>query len=118
MYVRTCIRAVLCPPLALQSLVTESFLCRIQEEEWDDYIIPAKSESEKHKVSRTFSFLMNRMTSPRNKSKVTECLCLTAIERRRLLSSAVSVVSTGVPLRSPASDCVCPFLGFLSGHQD
>ncbi|XP_073933402.1 rho guanine nucleotide exchange factor 28 isoform X3 [Castor canadensis] len=43
---------------------------RIQEEEWDKYIIPAKSESEKYKVSRTFSFLMNRMTSPRNKSKM------------------------------------------------
>uniref|UniRef100_A0A8C9A9A8 Rho guanine nucleotide exchange factor 28 n=1 Tax=Prolemur simus TaxID=1328070 RepID=A0A8C9A9A8_PROSS len=42
---------------------------RIQEEEWDKYIIPTKSESEKYKVSRTFSFLMNRMTSPRNKSK-------------------------------------------------
>ncbi|XP_072814631.1 rho guanine nucleotide exchange factor 28 isoform X1 [Vicugna pacos] len=42
---------------------------RIQEEEWDKYIIPAKSESEKYKVSRTFSFLRNRMTSPRNKSK-------------------------------------------------
>ncbi|XP_059999098.1 LOW QUALITY PROTEIN: rho guanine nucleotide exchange factor 28 [Lagenorhynchus albirostris] len=42
---------------------------RIQEEEWDKYIMPAKSESEKYKVSRTFSFLMNRMTSPRNKSK-------------------------------------------------
>ncbi|XP_036082164.1 rho guanine nucleotide exchange factor 28 isoform X3 [Rousettus aegyptiacus] len=42
---------------------------RIPEEEWDKYIIPAKSESEKYKVSRTFSFLMNRMTSPRNKSK-------------------------------------------------
>ncbi|KAF5913649.1 hypothetical protein HPG69_017270, partial [Diceros bicornis minor] len=43
---------------------------RTQEEEWDKYIIPAKSESEKYKVSRTFSFLMNRMTNPRNKSKV------------------------------------------------
>ncbi|XP_014443450.1 rho guanine nucleotide exchange factor 28 isoform X2 [Tupaia chinensis] len=43
---------------------------RIQEEEWDKYIIPVKSESEKYKVSRTFSFLMNRMTSPRNKSKM------------------------------------------------
>ncbi|KAL2779582.1 rho guanine nucleotide exchange factor 28 isoform 3 [Daubentonia madagascariensis] len=42
---------------------------RIQEEEWDKDITPAKSESEKYKVSRTFSFLMNRMTSPRNKSK-------------------------------------------------
>ncbi|XP_006874464.1 PREDICTED: rho guanine nucleotide exchange factor 28-like [Chrysochloris asiatica] len=42
---------------------------RIQEEEWNKYIMPAKSESEKYKVSRTFSFLMNRMTSPRNKSK-------------------------------------------------
>ncbi|XP_006899095.1 PREDICTED: rho guanine nucleotide exchange factor 28-like [Elephantulus edwardii] len=43
---------------------------RIQEEEWDKYIIPTKSESEKYKVSRTFSFLMNRMTNPRNKSKM------------------------------------------------
>ncbi|KAM6475246.1 rho guanine nucleotide exchange factor 28 isoform 3-T3 [Liasis olivaceus] len=42
---------------------------RIQEEEWDKYIIPTKSESEKYKVSRTFSFLMNRMASTRNKSK-------------------------------------------------
>ncbi|XP_038621375.1 rho guanine nucleotide exchange factor 28 [Tachyglossus aculeatus] len=42
---------------------------RIQEVEWDRYILPTKSESEKYKVSRTFSFLMNRMTSPRNKSK-------------------------------------------------
>ncbi|XP_043370621.1 rho guanine nucleotide exchange factor 28 isoform X7 [Dermochelys coriacea] len=42
---------------------------RIQEEEWDKYIIPTKSESEKYKVSRTFSFLMNRMTSTRNKCK-------------------------------------------------
>ncbi|XP_014405196.1 PREDICTED: rho guanine nucleotide exchange factor 28 isoform X2 [Myotis brandtii] len=42
---------------------------RIPEEEWDKYIIPAKSDSEKYKVSRTFSFIMNRMTSPRNKSK-------------------------------------------------
>ncbi|GAB1298475.1 Rho guanine nucleotide exchange factor 28 [Apodemus speciosus] len=52
------------------SLITRSFPRRIQEEEWDEYIIPAKSESEKYKVSRTFSFLMNRMTSPRNKSKM------------------------------------------------
>ncbi|KAM9253797.1 rho guanine nucleotide exchange factor 28 isoform 1-T1 [Dugong dugon] len=43
---------------------------RIQEEEWDKYIIPAKLESEKYKVSRTFSFLMNRINSPRNKSKM------------------------------------------------
>uniref|UniRef100_A0A8C4XX77 Uncharacterized protein n=1 Tax=Gopherus evgoodei TaxID=1825980 RepID=A0A8C4XX77_9SAUR len=43
--------------------------CLLQEEEWDKYIIPTKSESEKYKVSRTFSFLMNRMTSTRNKCK-------------------------------------------------
>uniref|UniRef100_A0A8C3S0L3 Rho guanine nucleotide exchange factor 28 n=1 Tax=Chelydra serpentina TaxID=8475 RepID=A0A8C3S0L3_CHESE len=43
--------------------------CVLQEEEWDKYIIPTKSESEKYKVSRTFSFLMNRMTSTRNKCK-------------------------------------------------
>ncbi|KAM8814194.1 rho guanine nucleotide exchange factor 28 isoform 2-T2 [Rhynchonycteris naso] len=42
---------------------------RILEEEWDKYILPARADSEKHKVSRTFSFLMNRMTSPRSKSK-------------------------------------------------
>ncbi|KGL83358.1 Rho guanine nucleotide exchange factor 28, partial [Tinamus guttatus] len=42
---------------------------RIQEEEWDKYMVPSKTESEKCKVSRTFSFLMNRMTSTRNKCK-------------------------------------------------
>ncbi|XP_040434932.1 rho guanine nucleotide exchange factor 28 isoform X2 [Falco naumanni] len=41
----------------------------IQEEEWNKYIVPSKNESEKCKVSRTFSFLMNRMTSTRNKCK-------------------------------------------------
>ncbi|XP_066468642.1 rho guanine nucleotide exchange factor 28 [Tiliqua scincoides] len=49
------------------SLPKQSREKRIQEEEWD--IIPTKSESEKCKVSRTFSFLMNRMASTRNKSK-------------------------------------------------
>ncbi|NXG68679.1 ARG28 factor, partial [Baryphthengus martii] len=45
-------------------------LCfRIQEEEWNKYIVPSKNESEKCKLSRTFSFLMNRMTSTRNKCK-------------------------------------------------
>ncbi|KAK7164690.1 hypothetical protein R3I94_003164 [Phoxinus phoxinus] len=42
---------------------------RIEEEEWDKYIIPSKSESEKYKVSRTFSFIKSRMYSNRNKSK-------------------------------------------------
>ncbi|NXP72345.1 ARG28 factor, partial [Ramphastos sulfuratus] len=42
---------------------------RIQEEEWNKYIVPSKNESEKCKVSRTFSFLVNRMTSTRNKCK-------------------------------------------------
>ncbi|XP_067425369.1 rho guanine nucleotide exchange factor 28 isoform X2 [Emydura macquarii macquarii] len=51
------------------SLPEQSREKRIQEEEWDKYIIPTKSESEKYKVSRTFSFLMNRMTSTRNKCK-------------------------------------------------
>ncbi|NXY08355.1 ARG28 factor, partial [Pteruthius melanotis] len=41
----------------------------IQEEEWNKYVVPSKNESEKYKVSRTFSFLMNRMTSTRNKCK-------------------------------------------------
>ncbi|XP_029430756.1 rho guanine nucleotide exchange factor 28 isoform X2 [Rhinatrema bivittatum] len=42
---------------------------RIEEEEWDKYITPIKSESEKYKVSRTFSFLKSRMSSTRNKNK-------------------------------------------------
>ncbi|XP_072114021.1 rho guanine nucleotide exchange factor 28 isoform X1 [Mobula birostris] len=42
---------------------------RIEEEVWDKYIIPSKAETEKYKVSRTFSFLKNRMTSTRNKGK-------------------------------------------------
>ncbi|KAG2466730.1 ARG28 factor, partial [Polypterus senegalus] len=40
---------------------------RIEEEEWDKYIIPSKTESEKYKVSRTFSFLKNRMSGKRDK---------------------------------------------------
>lgn len=45
-------------------------LCRIEEEESDQYNIPAKVESEKYRVIRTFSFLKSRMSSTRNKSKV------------------------------------------------
>ncbi|KAM6035524.1 rho guanine nucleotide exchange factor 28 isoform 3-T4 [Theristicus caerulescens] len=52
------------------SLPEQSREKRIQEEEWNKYIVPSKNESEKCKVSRTFSFLMNRMTSTRNKCKV------------------------------------------------
>ncbi|XP_017267695.1 rho guanine nucleotide exchange factor 28 isoform X3 [Kryptolebias marmoratus] len=43
---------------------------RIEDEEWDRYIIPSKVESEKYKVSRTFSFLKSRMSSTRSKTKV------------------------------------------------
>uniref|UniRef100_A0A668T746 Rho guanine nucleotide exchange factor (GEF) 28a n=1 Tax=Oreochromis aureus TaxID=47969 RepID=A0A668T746_OREAU len=43
---------------------------RIEDEDWDKYIIPSKVESEKYKVSRTFSFLKNRMSSTRSKTKV------------------------------------------------
>ncbi|XP_075694295.1 rho guanine nucleotide exchange factor 28 isoform X2 [Rhinoderma darwinii] len=42
---------------------------RIEEEEWDRYMTPAKPECEKNKVSRTFSFLRSRMSSTRNKNK-------------------------------------------------
>ncbi|XP_055087656.1 rho guanine nucleotide exchange factor 28 isoform X2 [Periophthalmus magnuspinnatus] len=42
---------------------------RIEEEEQDKYNTPVKVESEKHKVIRTFSFLKNRMSTTRNKSK-------------------------------------------------
>ncbi|XP_009870351.1 PREDICTED: rho guanine nucleotide exchange factor 28 [Apaloderma vittatum] len=51
------------------SLPEQSREKRIQEEEWSKSITPSKNESEKCKVSRTFSFLMNRMTSTRNKCK-------------------------------------------------
>ncbi|XP_010172605.2 rho guanine nucleotide exchange factor 28, partial [Antrostomus carolinensis] len=51
------------------SLPEQSREKRIQEEEWNRYTVPSKNESEKCKVSRTFSFLMNRMTSTRNKCK-------------------------------------------------
>ena len=82
--------------------------CRIPEEEWDKYIIPAKSDSEKYKVSRTFSFIMNRMTSPRNKSKVVTVLCLSAIKHRWLSFSATSVVSPP-PSKSVTSDFIYIF---------
>lgn len=54
---------------SLQHLTLSEFLKEIEEEEWDKYIIPSKSESEKYKVSRTFSFIKSRMYSTRNKSK-------------------------------------------------
>ncbi|MBN3320922.1 ARG28 factor, partial [Atractosteus spatula] len=54
---------------SLQHLTLSEFLKEIEEEEWDKYIIPSKSESEKYKVSRTFSFLKSRMSSTRSKNK-------------------------------------------------
>ncbi|XP_040010974.1 rho guanine nucleotide exchange factor 28-like isoform X3 [Xiphias gladius] len=54
----------------LQHLTLTEFLKEIEDEEWDKYIIPSKVESEKYKVSRTFSFLKSRMSSTRNKTKV------------------------------------------------
>ncbi|XP_041282877.1 rho guanine nucleotide exchange factor 28 isoform X10 [Onychostruthus taczanowskii] len=51
------------------SLPEQSREQRIQEEGWNKYVVPSKNESEKYKVSRTFSLLMNRMTSTRNKGK-------------------------------------------------
>ncbi|CAL1614900.1 unnamed protein product [Knipowitschia caucasica] len=55
---------------SIQHLTLSEFLKEIEDEEWDRYIIPTKSESEKYKVSRTFSFLKSRMSSTRNKTKV------------------------------------------------
>ncbi|XP_061754173.1 rho guanine nucleotide exchange factor 28-like isoform X2 [Nerophis ophidion] len=55
---------------SLQHLTLTEFLKEIEDEEWDKYIIPSKVESEKYKVSRTFSFLKSRMSSTRNKTKV------------------------------------------------
>lgn len=46
------------------------YFFRIEEEDLDKYNIPAKVESEKYKVIRTFSFLKSRMSSTRNKTKV------------------------------------------------
>ncbi|XP_036382409.1 rho guanine nucleotide exchange factor 28-like isoform X1 [Megalops cyprinoides] len=54
---------------SLQHLTLSEFLKEIEDEEWDKYIIPSKAESEKYKVSRTFSFLKSRMSSTRNKNK-------------------------------------------------
>ncbi|KAJ3604582.1 hypothetical protein NHX12_029322 [Muraenolepis orangiensis] len=55
----------------IQHLTLTEFLKEIEdEEEWDKYIIPSKVESEKYKVSRTFSFLKSRMSSTRGKTKV------------------------------------------------
>ncbi|XP_051544128.1 rho guanine nucleotide exchange factor 28 isoform X3 [Myxocyprinus asiaticus] len=54
---------------SLQHLTLSEFLKEIEEEEWDKYIIPSKMESEKYKVSRTFSFIKSRMYSTRNKNK-------------------------------------------------
>ncbi|KAJ8400128.1 hypothetical protein AAFF_G00401670 [Aldrovandia affinis] len=54
---------------SLRHLTLSEFLKEIEEEEWDRYIIPTKAESEKYKVSRTFSFLKSRMSSTRNKNK-------------------------------------------------
>ncbi|KAK7934414.1 hypothetical protein WMY93_005310 [Mugilogobius chulae] len=55
---------------SVQHLTLTEFLKEIEDEEWDRFIIPSKSESEKYKVSRTFSFLKSRMSSTRNKTKV------------------------------------------------
>ncbi|XP_072288735.1 rho guanine nucleotide exchange factor 28-like [Eucyclogobius newberryi] len=55
---------------SLQHLTLTEFLKEIEDEEWDRYIIPTKAESEKYKVSRTFSFLKSRMSSTRNKTKI------------------------------------------------
>ena len=51
-------------------VLTRVCMCRIEEEEWDNYSIPSKVESEKYKVIRTFSFLKSRMSSTRSKNKV------------------------------------------------
>ncbi|KAB5522559.1 hypothetical protein PHYPO_G00160970 [Pangasianodon hypophthalmus] len=52
---------------SLQHLTLSEFLKEIEEEGWDKYIIPSKTEPEKYKVSRTFSFIKSRMYSTRSK---------------------------------------------------
>ncbi|XP_043951909.1 rho guanine nucleotide exchange factor 28 isoform X4 [Gambusia affinis] len=54
---------------SLQHLTLSEFLKEIEEEELEKCNIPTKAESEKYKVIRTFSFLKNRMSSTRNKTK-------------------------------------------------
>ncbi|XP_014866073.1 PREDICTED: rho guanine nucleotide exchange factor 28-like isoform X4 [Poecilia mexicana] len=54
---------------SLQHLTLSEFLKEIEEEELEKCNIPTKAESEKYRVTRTFSFLKNRMSSTRNKSK-------------------------------------------------
>ncbi|XP_062983999.1 rho guanine nucleotide exchange factor 28 isoform X2 [Elgaria multicarinata webbii] len=88
------------------SLPQQSGDKRIQEEEWDKYIIPTKSESEKYKVSRTFSFLMSRMASTRSKSKAKN---KDAKEKEKLnRHQFVSGTFTGV---MPCFACEKPLLG-------
>ncbi|XP_061822499.1 rho guanine nucleotide exchange factor 28 isoform X2 [Nerophis lumbriciformis] len=53
----------------LQHLTLSEFLKEIEEEEQDRCNVPAKAESEKYKVIRTFSFLKSRMSNTRNKTK-------------------------------------------------
>ncbi|KAM6901040.1 rho guanine nucleotide exchange factor 28 isoform 3-T3 [Lycodopsis pacificus] len=57
------------PEQRASSISEQSHEKRIEEEELDKYNIPTKVESEKYKVIRTFSFLKNRMSSTRNKTK-------------------------------------------------
>ncbi|XP_013883841.1 rho guanine nucleotide exchange factor 28 [Austrofundulus limnaeus] len=54
---------------SLQHLTLSEFLKEIEEEELEKCSIPTKTESEKYKVIRTFSFLKSRMSSTRNKGK-------------------------------------------------
>lgn len=62
---------VILKPYESDFLLNTSY--RIEDEEWDKYIIPTKVESEKYKVSRTFSFLKSRMSNNRSKTKVIWC---------------------------------------------
>ncbi|KAM8871695.1 rho guanine nucleotide exchange factor 28 isoform 2-T4 [Synchiropus picturatus] len=55
---------------SLHHLTLSEFLKEIEEEEQDKYNVPAKVESDKYKVIRTFSFLKSRMSSTRSKTKV------------------------------------------------
>uniref|UniRef100_A0A8C5QQD6 Rho guanine nucleotide exchange factor 28 n=1 Tax=Leptobrachium leishanense TaxID=445787 RepID=A0A8C5QQD6_9ANUR len=66
----------------------------IEEEDWDKYMTPAKPEAEKNKVSRTFSFLRNRMTSTRNKNKTKnkECKEKEKVNRHQFVSGTFSGV--------------------------
>ncbi|KAG9488087.1 hypothetical protein GDO78_007732 [Eleutherodactylus coqui] len=74
------------------SLPEQSREKRIEEEDWDRYMAPAKPECEKNKVSRTFSFLRSRMSSTRNKNKTKNKETKEKVNRHQFVTGTFSGV--------------------------